>query len=261
MTSIEANPSSYPRCEFNKPYDFIDLFPLKSTDYLRSEIDWEGEKHLIWLDYDGDLDDSVLEDLIIIAQNASPLDICIVTIKAKTPPESEDDNGLDLRREFVEAFSEFYPTGEKLTENRFPFILQSILLTNLQKGVIEERSELNGKLSIRKLFSFSYADGAPMLSLGIIFLNPDDAETTNLLDVAERNHDFISSDIKEVSTIIVPHLTVKEKIVLDEKIRELKSSSDCRTIVNAIKINLEEEEIKGYMRYYRFIPQYYESYL
>jgi hypothetical protein len=100
-----------------------------------------------------------------------------------------------------------------------------------------------------------------MLSLGIIFLNPDDAETTNLLDVAERNHDFISSDIKEVSTIIVPHLTVKEKIVLDEKIRELKSSSDCRTIVNAIKINLEEEEIKGYMRYYRFIPQYYESYL
>lgn len=248
MTSIEANPSSYSRCEFNKPYDFIDLFPLKSTDYLRSKIDWEGEKHLIWLDYDGDLDDSVLEDLIIIAQNASPLDICIVTIRAKTPPESKDDTELDLRREFVDAFSEFYPTGEKLTPNRFPFILQSILLTNLKKGVMEERSEFNGRLSVRKLFSFAYADGAPMFSLGIIFLDPDDAKTASLLDLAESHHDFISSNNMEVSTIIVPHLTVKEKIVLDEKIRELKSSSDCRTIVNAIKINLEEEEIMGYMK-------------
>lgn len=54
----------------------------------------------------------------------------------------------------------------------------------------------------------------------------------------------------------------------DNIIRVLAASQDKRNVMMAgraimktLKIDLEGEEIKGYMRYYRFIPQYYESYL
>jgi len=200
----------------------------------------------------------------MISENASPLDICIITLRAEAPPEKknrEDKKEPDLRKKFIDTFFEFYPEGEKISEKRFPLILQSILLKCLLKGVMEKRSELSGKLVFRKLFSFSYADGAQMFSLGGIFLDPNDKTTVHLLDKAEESHEFICSDAGEIFDIIIPHLTVKEKIVLDENIRKLRRSKNRREVIDGLKLKLREDEIEGYVTYYRFIPQYYETYL
>ncbi|TFH06560.1 MAG: hypothetical protein E4H14_10595 [Candidatus Thorarchaeota archaeon] len=260
MTSIEADDETYPRCDFNKPFDFIDLRHLMSTDYLKGEVDWENERHLIWLDYDGVLSHSMLCDLMVIDQNAAQFDICVITIEAKTPQKRTSKKQPDMRRDFQNAFSEFYPIGKKITDKDFPSILQSILLKCLTKGVREIRSDIMGKIELRKLFSFSYADGARMYSLGVIFLN-DDNSILGKFDAAEKDHEFISSDINWIDRIIIPNLTIKERMDLDENIDSLRCSGDCCELMSERNINLDRSEIEGYMKYYRFIPQYYEGYL
>ena len=70
--------STIKRFEFNKPYDFIKFQNKNSTEYLK-EFDW-NQNTILWLDYDEELNFSMLSDLNLISKNCQKKDIVILTI-------------------------------------------------------------------------------------------------------------------------------------------------------------------------------------
>ncbi|MDW8802460.1 hypothetical protein P8V03_15025 [Clostridium sp. A1-XYC3] len=80
MISIEYEPDEGKqlRFEFNKPYEFIRMNYKKSTDAL-NEINFD-KRSIVWLDYDGNLEKYMFDDLSILLDNIMSGSIFIISL-------------------------------------------------------------------------------------------------------------------------------------------------------------------------------------
>jgi hypothetical protein len=262
--------STKKRFEFNRPYDFISLENKISTDFL-SEFDWMGHKNaVLWLDYDSKLDDVVLSDLEIISKNCNKKDILIITLNASC---AKDKYRRKLDRElFFRDFGTYVSSGyenrECFTPKNLPKLLQNVIMNYLSK-MCELRDT-----KFYKLFSFVYRDTSPMFTLGGIF------DDKNELRIRVWTNEFICTD-EEIKYINVPILTYYEKFYIDSHIEKLKQKiSEIEDEINGQGISDPEEkenkmtekintylpfelhsiyDLKNYLDYYKYYPQYYEG--
>lgn len=258
------------RFNFNKPYEFIKFYNQKTNDFL-AELSWnKNENYLIWLDYDQKLNSDMLGDIALVAQNCNPQDILIFTIDARCPPEKDPKNDHRLpRKEFWDEFGSY--TSKKFNDisyvrpKYFIELLQDICL-----NFIGEK-EVYKKVKFHQIFSFKYKDGAQMFTLGGIFDKNADA----IKDIKNLGH--VSTD-RRIVEIDAPILTYHEKFHLDAMI------DTCRNLVEEYEKQLKEEdrikitkkmekkmnedlpfelssidELKSYVKYYKYFPQYYEG--
>jgi len=257
--------STKKRFEFNRPYDFI-LFENKiSTDFL-SEYGWK-QNSVLWLDYDDKLKDVVLSDLKIIAKNCKKRDILIMTLNASC--EKYEPKRKQARENFYREFGTYVSQERKdrkyYTPKNFPLLLQDVI-TNYLMTMSEYRD-----IRFYKLFSFRYQDRAPMFTIGGIF--DDNGELRN----KDWGNKFISTN-EEVKDINVPILTYYEKFHIDSHIEELKQKiekiedeigeGDSSLIEQRMTEKMNEVlpfelrsfyDLKNYIEFYRYYPQYYEG--
>ena len=253
------------RFEFNRPYDFI-LFENKISTNFLSEYDWK-QKTALWLDYDYKLEDIVLSDLKIIAKNCKKGDILIITLNAyceKYWHKREQARG-NFYRKFGTYISNKHRDKKYYTPQKFPLLLQDVIINYLMT-MSEYRD-----IEFYKLFSFRYQDTAPMFTIGGIF--DDNGELLNK-DWINR---FISTN-EVIKDINVPILTYCEKFYLDSHIEELKQKvEEIEDEIGEGDSSLMEEkmtekinemlpfelrsfyDLKSYIEYYRYYPQYYEG--
>lgn len=257
--------STKKRFEFNRPYDFISFENKISTDFL-SEYDWK-QNSTLWLDYDDKLKDIVLSDLKIITKNCKKKDFLIITLNAYC--EKYSHKRKHARENFYRVFGTYVSQECKdnkyYTPKNFPLLLQDVIMNYLM--TMSEYRDIR----FYKLFSFRYQDRSPMFTIGGIF--DDNGEVWN----KDWGNKFISRT-EEVKDIDVPILTYREKFYIDSHIEELKQKID--GIENEIeggnsslmeqkmteKINemLPFElrsfyDLKSYVEYYKYYPQYYEG--
>lgn len=257
--------STIKRFEFNRPYDFITFKNEISTDFL-TEYDWK-QNSVLWLDYDNKLKDIVLSDIKIIAKNCKKKDFLIITINAYcgNVGDERDQAREHFYNEFRMYISSEYHDKKYYTPKCFPYLLQEVILNYLMT-MSEYRD-----VSFYKLFSFRYRDGSPMFTIGGIF--DDDKKLCN----RKWNNKFISTD-EEINDINVPILTYCEKFHIDSHIEKLKrkikkiesrnKGSNCSLIekkmTEMINKTLPFElgsiyDLKNYIEFYRYYPQYYEG--
>ena len=257
--------STIKRFNFNRPYDFISFENRISTDFL-NEHDWK-KNSVLWLDYDNKLNDIVLSDIKIIAKNCKKKNFLIITLNAycENVAEKRDQAQKKFFSKFGMYISPEYKNKKYYTPKHFPYLLQEVILKYLMT-MSEYRD-----ISFYKLFSFRYKDSSPMFTIGGIF---DDKK-----DLCNRkwHNKFISTD-KEVKDINVPILTYCEKFHIDSHIEELKQEIEKIEYENkegddslmeekmTKKINetLPFElgsfyDLKNYIKFYRYYPQYYEG--
>ena len=257
--------STKKRFEFNRPYDFISFENKISTDFL-SEYDWKRNSTL-WLDYDDKLKDIVLSDLKIITKNCKKKDFLIITLNAYC--EKYGHKRKHARENFYRVFGTYVSQECKdnkyHTPKNFPLLLQDVIMNYLM--TMSEYRDIR----FYKLFSFRYQDRSPMFTIGGIF--DDNGEVWD----KDWGNKFISRT-EEVKDIDVPILTYREKFYIDSHIEELKQKIE--GIENEIeggnsslmeqkmteKINemLPFElrsfyDLKSYVEYYKYYPQYYEG--
>lgn len=260
------------RFKFNLPNDYVSFENKDATDYLR-EFDWK-KKVLLWLDYDKQIDDDVFDDLDIVATSCGNRDILITTVEASCPqgPESED-----ARNEYLNHFYDNYGvylspkyTAKDSFRRRFTPIalvelLQDVILNRLKDRLIYRYSDIGFHL----LFSFAYKDTAPMFTMGGIFL-----ERRDKLRNKQWSTGFICKK-RRIIDIDVPIITYHEKLHMDYVIRKLSEQID-RIEHKRIRISLKEKErvkrkileglpfeisfpdLKKYITYYKYYPQYHE---
>lgn len=96
-----------------------------------------------------------------------------------------------------------------------------------------------------------------MYTIGGIF--SEDNPLSNLL--AEKEN-FFETDENKFVDIDVPLLTYYEKIKLDKNISSIKESLDSLNkgkIIEMLGFEMEPSELRSYLDYYRYYPQYYEG--
>jgi len=261
MVSLDDK-EDYNRFEFNKPFDFITFKNMSTTDFL-SKNDL-NKKSFIWFDYDSNLirynkesktflnTETIFEDIQIITKKSKELDLFILTINIKI--KDTLFSSLKFKQAFIGEYDEYlskqYKQVEKITFENYPLIIQNIIIN------IFRDNEKYHPVKFEKLFSFVYRDGAPMYTIGGIF------SKDNLQDKLVEEDSFFQTDENKVVDINVPLLTYFEKMKLDKNILKIEknlSSLNKEEIIKMLGFEMEPSELKSYLDYYRYYPQYYEG--
>lgn len=249
MISFEMDEQNIKRFEFNLPYRFIDLQPYKSTDILPS-IDW-SKNFIIWLDYDQMIQPYMIEDIEIICDNAKPGTILILTIDAEPDrfdeefPHNEKERMDNRLKNLKESIHPHYPPGIKksdISKKRFPKILMQILRERIRDCLTKR------DLQFFQLFNLVYEDSCQMYTYGCIF----EKREKKIEETGVYALDYISKGDNLIH-IKLPILTPREKMLFDKLIPGIAGK--------LADFEMPEDKLRTYEHYYRYYPQYFETYI
>ena len=261
MISLDDK-EDYNRFEFNKPFDFITFKNMSTTDFLsKNDLD---KKSFIWFDYDSSLisyneknktlwkTETIFEDIKIITKKSKESDLFILTVNIRIRDTLFDSQRF--KQAFIDEHDEYlsdqYKKVNKITFENYPLIIQNIIIN------IFRNNEQFHPVKFRKLFSFIYRDGAPMYTIGGMFSKDSISKKVNEKD------SFFQIYENKIVNIDVPLLTYYEKMKLDKNISNIKKSLDSLNkgkIIEMLGFEMEPSELRSYLDYYRYYPQYYEG--
>lgn len=244
MLSVEYNSSIRKRIDFNRPFDCVqtkiapigDVIPTLSRDL----------KHLVWLDYDGVLLDSHLQDVSLAATYLSVGSILLVTVDIEPPPNT--DTPKQWRDYFTEQARDYLDPALGLRD----FAKSALPLRNIElihKAIMAGMAGRTG-VEFLPMFNFIYKDGHQMLTIGGMFGTPTEKRKIQGSFLAET--DYYRDNFKANPCVIsVPRLTRKERHYLDRFM-------PCPEAWTPPDFELSADSVTAYRDIYRFCPTYAE---
>lgn len=260
MSSIECDSMNIARYEFNKPYDFIQMYFGYSYQILPKlkYID----KTIVWLDYDYSFNSEVMADLIFLVENLNSGSVMSVSFSCDIPKISklkEKYSNIEkgyFKRYFEEIFGDI---GVDLDDrgwniqNKFSNFISEKVYNRLLATISIRNSDLepSEKLNLEQIFYFSYADGIPMITFGWLIFSEADRDKYNVLNLGKFN--FYSNRFDQPYTIENCHLTIKE-------IRSLMSKMP---MIDDNDLPIEEKIIpaemqRSFAKNYQYFPSFHE---
>jgi hypothetical protein len=265
MISIEKNDYAKECFEFNRPYRAIDL-QFGYSNAILPRCSWD--KHtILWLDYDGRLDRSVLADSDTFCLRASSGSVLVVSVNAEPDREPTSESRSVIEAESGEPFNlsayrlskleallgDKIPPGTKGTSLRgdgVARVFRSALLNEIDE-VLTTRNALlkpSERLTFRQIFHFEYKDGARMVTVGGLLVSGDDEPRFEACSFEKL--DFVRS-AEDSYLIRVPCLTAKE-------VRHLNTQLPCPNGTALYGPGIPEADLKTYSEMYRYFPSFSE---
>ncbi len=241
------------RMRFNKPYRFIKLKMNQYSNVIPSLS--RRKKHVVWLDYDYALDDTMLADIDGTLHTIAPGSIFVVTMDARAAlPERYDKPGYsqEQREDLIaELYNEWFGplVGRQITTNDLGANDIPLLFVQSVRERIEMTLLNRDGLEFRQLFNCVYADKALMLTFGGVLDTPDRLAGLDGSSVMELP--FINGT-EEPIEVSVPHLTLREKQWLDKNLNDTLTA-------DRVVFEIREEYFDNYRKYYRDYPTYTEA--
>ena len=257
MISIEKRDEDKARFEFNNPFDCICMKYGDSSAVLPS-LEW-GLKTIVWLDYDGPLTASFLQDIAWTSMKLVSGSILFVTVDVEAdPPPDPPFTDEEVQNYRLEEFkqrvgNEKVPArvkGKNLEGDEMAATCGKVILNEI-KQTLRNRNGLHSpghKVEYNPLFNFRYQDGAKMLTVGGIFYEARDEATLERCEF--ENIEFVRSDATFYE-IDVPILTHRERLYLDQTLPHGNSN-------DGKQIGLSDEDISNYRRLYRYFTTFGE---
>lgn len=281
MISMEREEYSE-RATFNQPYRCIDVHGENSTEFLR-KFKWDSP-FISWLDYDGCLETSVVEDLGILLDDSPANSVVLVSVNAKRSnyrPKSlmKETVGKRLGTALgqVEALlgsgvvsPRFEPpkvdTGAAhgdVSEGNFAEFFAEALLAFMAHRVVSVGRKFgvspDGKdipLRFLPLFNFCHKDGVEMVTVGGVVCSGSNDGNPWCNDAAlGLERDPIDRLPKHQRLDLVP-LTLKEKLTLDSCLPY--EEPDFLAAAKGKGVCLDDSELSKYWRYYGQFPVFFE---
>ncbi len=259
------------RQEFNKPSESCKCVAMKSgdlIDYLDRTLEDcgfdENDGVIFWLDYtEPKKIGEQIREFESLLDHLKPGDIVRVTVNANpsTLGEFKDESGKPITVEGVrekrfqklkERIGDYLPSmaqADRVSREGLPVILAEAFGVAASKAFSPTHQNMFAPLSIIR-----YADGQQMLSITGSVVSREELDGF-YERIAIQSWPFGSKDWKTVHQLLVPALTVRERLFLErgivkktpeQLIGELGFSE-----VNGIKM---DEFIENYSKYYRFYP-------
>ncbi len=263
MISIEGDIGNKKRYEFNKPLRCIDLKFGLSNEIL-PEIPINGNT-IIWLDYDGLLDESCLIDVTTVASAADTGTVLLISynsrpLKSKELEDRYSSESLkDRPKKYLtdlfggDSFIPYDATFKGLSK----WLDYSKLLGEVVRNSLKSRLSISNrgateKLLFKQIFNFNYKDGVEMSTLGFVFYKEGSGKIINECSV--ESFDFCT-ELKEPYTIEVPNLTLKEIKHINESMPP--NSKNLRGIKK--KGIIPPKDLEAFSKIYKYMPNYQDS--
>lgn len=257
LISIESAEHKKDRFELNKPYSCIQIIYGEATTLLPN-LELEKKKNIIWLDYDGAVEDYMFSDIDTVISNAMEGSVFMISLNVEPFIGSREERLRDLI--------------SKVGKQRIPIEYQSINLNSkklveviykmINMQITNSLSNRNGnnlkKIEYKQMFNYLYKDGATMITVGGILFSPDQKQYVNKMKLHELNH---IKEGAEQYKIQCPNLTYKEVHLLNNLLPcEIKVNSNGKiTNKEFEEIPLNPSDIKDYAEIYRYYPNYAET--
>jgi len=250
MFSIERDEHHKVRFEFNRPFKCIQIEFGESNDILPS-LQW-NRKTILWLDYDTQLDDTMLTDTSCFCASAVPGSVIIVTVNAQTYAQEGPQDRLQTLKEQVGR--EKVPlgiTGKDLKGWEKAGVYRKIITNEVAQTLTQRNGglEIGSQIKYKQLFNFHYADDAKMLTVGGLLYEENQADIVD--KCAFKNLSFVSSNDIPYK-IEIPNLTYRELRRLDEHL-------PVEDVKNLQVAPIPKEDVEKYARVYRYFPTFAEA--
>lgn len=244
LVSIEKDEDNRARFEHNSPFGFIELRFGHSSSVLPT-IDWRS-RSIVWLDYDGKLDATVISDVKLVAGVVPPGSVVMVTVNAH--PERGADRLGALVARVGEGVVPLGTTSADLGEWGLAKIGRRILDAEIHESLRARQPIRGPRLEYRQLFNFQYRDGQQMSTVGGIVV---DAGQRNRLEAcAFGEFAFVRTGDVPYS-ISVPILTLQETRYLAGQMPIDLGSADLKGI--------PPEDVTCFVELYRYFPAFVDA--
>lgn len=247
MHSIEGGSYSEDRLKYNSPYGFIQIHKgMSSTELTKINFD---AKTIVWLDYDGAIEDYTFSDLSLLLRKMPVGSVYIVSCNRELKnKENSDFSSVD---EFVDVFKELSPSDLKISDlsasNDYKTIRK--MFNKSVRNALKDRNMYGDSVKFRQLFDIIYQEnrGAKMYTYGGIILDHNYEE--HLLEVDD--FPFIYRGEDEAYKIEVPNITLKESLLLNSCIGDENYSDKIKNIVT-------ESCYQKYLKVYKYLPRFFD---
>lgn len=266
MLSIEKDAYAKESFEFNKPYRCVDLDCRPSSQVL-PQLNWDS-KAVVWLDYDGKLNETVLSDVHTVCAKASSGTLLLTSVNAQPPPDPDEstrqayaaETGLPYTldayrlRELSKAIGSKLPPevqGKDLRGKGLASMSKRTIGNAIQDALAARNATTPAehKFQYRQILYFLYSDGALMMTVGGLLFEASDQPRFDACSFSEL---AFSREADEPYAIKVPCLTLKEISYLNVQLP--------KTAITELKLpGVGPSDISQYAEIYRYFPTFTEA--
>ncbi len=258
LVSIESVKGKEERFEFNKPFSCIQIIYGEATTLLPN-LELNSQRNIIWLDYDGVIEDYMFSDIDTVVSNAMEGSVFMLSLNVE-PFSGDKEERLKC---LIEKVGKQRIPIEFQTKNLNSRNLVKVVYRMINMQINKSLSERNGnnvnKIEYKQMFNYLYKDGAKMLTVGGIIFSAEQRKQINKMKLHELNH---IKEEGEQYKIQCPNLTYKEVHLLNNLLPcDIKVNPNNGKITNKEfkKIHLNHSDIKDYAEIYRYYPNYAET--
>lgn len=243
LLSVEYDLSIKKRIAFNKPFAPVRVEMAPIGDVI-PRLD-RDRQHLLWLDYDALLNADMVADIGLAASTLSAGSLLLVTIDAEPPVGSGPSDWREHYREHAGTYFDLGWSSAEFALSRLPQTLTKLVYNIMDTGLSARSS-----VELSPLFSFEYADGHRMVTIGGMITTPSDRATLEAASLHELP--FIRRTRADAPfRIAVPRLTRKERLYLDHHM-------PCKKGWSPEEFELSDSSVSDYAQIYRYYPSYAE---
>lgn len=249
MISIEKELHDRQRFLDNRPFANIDIRWGTAAEVLPG-IDLTL-RSIVWLDYDGRLSSSVLDDVRSVATRAISGSALVVTVQARPTPIDSSST-----RKNINALAEELGQGrvDPVIEDKDLLgwgtarVFRQVIINEIQ-NVLSQRNgirPIQQRLSFEQVFNFHYKDGAHMLTVGGVFF--DEGQRPIFEQCALDQLDFVRRGA-EPFNVGIPLLTNRE-------LRHLECQLPLQNGGAADFGSMPASDGQKYINIYRYFPNF-----
>ncbi len=255
MVSIEADPVTYTRAVFNKPYRTVDVRPGLSSAVipgLLKEPELQGRPWMVWLDYDQSVGEDELVELADLVGGLPPDSLLLTTFSATAgrygnKPVSRPQRLRDL---FGAAAPPASPGGQEDDLSLYSSeALPGVLAESMQRHLRSKALQKGRPGGYLPAFQLIYRDGTPMVTVGGFLASPG-RQAAAAAVVADADWACLVR-----RTIDTPLLTQKETQKLQEQL-PVATGRLTRAQVNRLGFDLEQDALDSFQDHYLRFPTF-----
>ena len=248
MVSIEADDIGYCRARFNKPYATVRVRRGHSSRVLaklQNDDRYKDRPWVVWLDYDGGLEESVAGDIRSIIEKSPADTILLTTFKGRGRSYYGRPNQRSRRLRAL--LGDVVPDDFPKTEYQGDQLQETLadLVTDFMVSIGAESARPGGFVPA---FRMIYKDTIEMVTVGGVVPAAENASSVKgvIDDEAWR--------CCPQQRIVAPLLTIREAVTL---LSLLPCDNELsRERVRESGFDLEEDQIEAFERYYREYPMF-----
>lgn len=247
MHSIEGGKYSEKRLKYNSPYGFIQIHKGMSSMEL-TKINFDN-KTIVWLDYDGVIEDYTFSDLSLLIRKMPIGSVYIISCNREL--KNQENNLYSSVDEFLSRFRELAPSGLKMADlsasNDYKTIRK--MLNKAVKNAVNDRNLYGETVKFKLLFDIIYQEnhGAKMYTFGGIILDQD----YNEQQLEINDFPFIYKGGDDAYKIDVPNITLKESLLLNSCIGDENYEEKIKDIITVADYN-------KYIKIYKYLPRFFD---